>query len=62
MDFLAASGIRILEFLFFAGWIGSILVILMSGVEDVETILSRDKPEPRPPSPPPVVQEPSTPA
>jgi len=63
MDFLASAGIRILEFLFFAGWIGSLLVILLSGVEDFETILSKDTPEPRPPSPPPpVAEEPSTPA
>lgn len=59
MDFLAAAGIRILEFLFFAGWIGSLVVILLSGVEDFETILSKDNPEPRPPSPPPVAQEPA---
>ena len=42
MEFLMATGIRILEFLFFAGWIGSLLVILLSGVEDVETIFSKD--------------------
>jgi len=62
MDFVIATGIRILEFMFFAGWIGSLLVILLSGVEDFETILSKDEPSTRPPSPPPVAQEPSTPS
>ncbi|MGZ4789520.1 MAG: hypothetical protein ACXVZV_03100 [Terriglobales bacterium] len=42
MDFLIATGIRILEFLFFAGWIGSLLVILLTGIEDIETAFSND--------------------
>lgn len=53
MDFLVTAGIRIIEFLFFAGWIGSVLVIVLSGIEDFETILSKDPVEPAPPSPPP---------
>ena len=62
MSYLLAAGIRILEFLFFAGWIGSLLVILLSGVEDFETILSKDEPDLRPPSPPPIAQEPLNPS
>jgi len=61
MSFVISTGIRLLEFLFFAGWVGSLLVILLSGIEDVETVLGGDEPEPRPPSPPPDAQEPSTP-
>ena len=60
MDFVTAIGIRVLEFLFFAGWIGSLLVILLSGIEDFETILSKETPDPRPPSPPTAAREPST--
>ena len=45
MNILVRIGIRIIEFLFFAGWIGSLLVILMAGVEDIETIFSgKDEP------------------
>jgi len=57
MDFLIATGIRILEFMFFAGWIGSILVILLSGIEDIETVLSKEESSPRQPPMPPAAQE-----
>jgi len=52
MDFLITTGIRILEFLFFAGWIGSFLVILLSGIEDIETVLNHNDENPRQPAPP----------
>ncbi len=52
MYFLISTGIRLLEFLFFAGWIGSLIVILLSGVEDVETIFSKDSGSSPPPMPP----------
>lgn len=35
--------VRILETLFVIGVIGSVVVILMSGIEDVETILEPDE-------------------
>ncbi len=31
-----------LEVLFFVGWIGSLIVVLISGVEDMETIFQKD--------------------
>jgi len=52
MDFLIATGIRVLEFLFFAGWIGSLVVILLSGVEDIETIVRKDDGSSSQPMPP----------
>jgi len=45
MDALVALLIRLLEALFAIGWIGSVLVILLSGVEDVATVFESD-PEP----------------
>jgi hypothetical protein len=35
-----------LETLFFAGWIGSLVVVVISGVEDLETIFQKDVAEP----------------
>jgi hypothetical protein len=35
-----------LETLFFVGWIGSLVVVLISGVEDMETIFQKDVAEP----------------
>ncbi len=42
MDLLVGLLVRLLEFLFALGWIGSLLVIVLSGVEDVETVFERD--------------------
>ncbi len=39
MPFLVVLGIKILEWMFLVGLIGSSIVILISGVEDVETML-----------------------
>ncbi|MGA3104850.1 MAG: hypothetical protein ABSD53_10245 [Terriglobales bacterium] len=33
--------IKILEYMFVAGWAGSVLVLLITGVEDVGTLLDR---------------------
>ncbi|MGB8006506.1 MAG: hypothetical protein WCF48_05200 [Terriglobales bacterium] len=33
--------VRILEFMFVAGWAGSVIVLLLTGAEDVETLLDR---------------------
>lgn len=30
--------------LFTAGWVGSIIVVLLSGIEDLRTVFSSDKP------------------
>jgi len=38
--------VRILEALFLIGIIGSLIVILMSGIEDVETIFEPDEAQP----------------
>ncbi len=37
-------GMRILEVLFFGGWIGAIIVVIISGIEDIHTILQKDVP------------------
>ncbi len=36
--------IKIMEVLFVAGGVGSAVVILLSGFEDIETVLESDKP------------------
>ena len=38
---LAELLVKILEFLFVAGWIGSAIVLVLTGIEDVETLLDR---------------------
>ena len=43
MDFAISTGIRILEVLFFAGWIGSLLVILLSLIDYIRTYLIKDE-------------------
>lgn len=54
MELLVTIGIRLIEFLFFAGVIGSAIVVLITGVEDIETALggsdgeSAVTPEPQP--------------
>ena len=44
MHWLATIGIGVLEFLFFAGWVGSALVLLLTSVEDVGTVFEREEP------------------
>ena len=33
--------VKILECMFVAGWIGSAIVLILTGIEDVETLLDR---------------------
>lgn len=33
--------IKILEYMFVAGWAGSALVLVLTGIEDIETLLDR---------------------
>lgn len=35
---------RVLEILFFGGWIGALVVVVISGIEDLQTILHKDTP------------------
>ncbi len=46
MDFLFTTLIRLLEGMFVAGWAGTLIVLLLTGIEDLETILRRDVPAP----------------
>lgn len=59
MDALVGFLVRLLELLFAVGWIGSLLVIILSGIEDVETVFEGSptpeasaEPNPPPSSPP----------
>jgi hypothetical protein len=49
MDVLIHTGVRVLEGLFVVGWAGSVLVLLLSGVEDIRIIFEKDKPADRGP-------------
>jgi len=44
MNVLAIFGVRILEVMFVAGWIGTLIVLTLTGIEDVETLLEKDEP------------------
>ncbi len=44
MSILVRELIDLLEILFFAGWIGALIVVIISGIEDMETVFERDKP------------------
>jgi hypothetical protein len=44
MGFLLVIGIRLLEFLFVVGGIGSAIVLVLSGIEDIETLVRSDQP------------------
>jgi hypothetical protein len=39
-------GMLFLETLFFVGWAGSIVVVVISGIEDMQTIFQKDRNEP----------------
>jgi hypothetical protein len=45
MDFLIAWAIRLLELLFIIGCVGSVVVILLAGVEDIETVFASGEEE-----------------
>jgi len=42
MNGIVTVCVRLLEFLFFVGAAGSLVVVLISGVEDLETIFQKD--------------------
>jgi hypothetical protein len=44
MNVFATAGIRFLELVFALGWIGSLLVLLLSAIEDAEVIFEKDEP------------------
>ena len=52
MDSVVAFFIRLLELLFVIGCCGSVIVILLAAVEDVETIFSGSEEERVAPAPP----------
>ncbi|HVZ18006.1 MAG TPA: hypothetical protein VG897_12860 [Terriglobales bacterium] len=58
MNFAITIGVRILEVLFFAGWIGSAVVILWSLIDYIRIFMETDETIPQSPT---VVQEPKTP-
>jgi hypothetical protein len=60
MHGLIAIGIHILETLFFAGWVGSLLVIVLSAIEDVRTIFDHDTDNSGQAAPPSVEPRPGT--
>ena len=49
MDLLITIGIRILEVLFFAGWIGSAVVILWSLIDYIAIFTNKDETAPEAP-------------
>jgi hypothetical protein len=44
MNVLAVVGVRVLEAMFVAGGIGSFVVLVLTGIEDIETLLGSDDP------------------
>ena len=44
MDFLILAGVRILEVLFALGVVGSTVVLLLTTIEDIETLTESDEP------------------
>ena len=44
MSLLATIGIRTLEVMFTAGWCGTVIVLFLTGIEDVETLIEKDEP------------------
>ena len=44
MDFLILAGVRILEVLFALGVAGSTVVLLLTTIEDIETLTESDEP------------------
>lgn len=45
MTEFVAIAIRVLEVLFFAGWVGSAVVLLLTGVEDLRVVFKHSPPE-----------------
>ncbi len=40
---LVKIAIRVLEFLFFAGWVGSCIVLLLSAIEDIRSTFEHNE-------------------
>jgi hypothetical protein len=47
MEILVFTGIRALEAMFVIGWIGSLLVLLLSGIEDARMLFEKDEAAPQ---------------
>ncbi len=46
MNQAVRAGMELLETFFLVGWAGSIIVVIISGIEDLVTILKNDQNEP----------------
>ncbi len=46
MHSIIHAGMEVLETLFLVGWAGSLVVVVISGIEDVITVLKKDEKEP----------------
>lgn len=46
MSVLVKAGVRLLEILFFGGCIGSLIVVVVAGIEDFATVFDTDTTEP----------------
>jgi hypothetical protein len=44
MELLITLGVRLLETMFVVGGIGSLLVLILTGIEDIETLFGSDDP------------------
>jgi len=44
MGTLITGAIVCLEAMFVLGWLGSVVVLVLTGIEDVETLMESDKP------------------
>jgi hypothetical protein len=44
MGVLVTGAIVCLEAMFVLGWLGTVVVLLLTGIEDVETLMESDKP------------------
>ena len=44
MGVLATAALRVLEVIFVVGWLGSFIVLVLTGIEDVETLMESDDP------------------
>jgi hypothetical protein len=45
MSLLVTVGVRLLEAMFFIGGTGSLVVLILTGIEDLETLLGANGPE-----------------
>ena len=45
MGLLATAGVRMLEAMFIVGIAGSVIVLILTGIEDIETLFGSDEDE-----------------